>query len=155
GIITSSHALAEDLRAQRPGVPVMVVEDAHETDPKREKQHQSSERLRATCYGTAVTLDAHLPSVLPSLESIPWLDFEYVDGRPASGRHGHRNGVVFHIDPREAWTRQDSWQSFIFSSDVGVVPSRDPLKSPNRIINYMAYGIPVVCSPIDAYRRIV
>lgn len=156
-MIVSNHSQAAFLQRQAAHVPVHVVEDAYEADSTKEKGHTQKTPIRVTSYGTFASISSGLRPLQPVLDQLQGVEFEFADGRfvadPANP--AYRTDVIFHLDWREAASRPDSWQSFIFSSDVGIVPIPDLMKSSNRILNYMAYGIPVVCSPIDSYKRVI
>jgi len=68
---------------------------------------------------------------------------------------GFQQGVVWDMPKEDAWRNARSWQHFIRQSDIGIVPVAESIKSAHKILNYMAYGIPVVCSPTPAHRQIV
>lgn len=157
-VVVPTARLAALLAPKAPHIPLEVVDDAHEADETRRKRHDAHPRLRVTWMGTVPSLQAHLLPIKPVFENIPWVDFEFTVGRiapPWSGQKGCRNDVDFAMDWREAWRQPHSWQQFIFQSDVGVFPVSDDYKSAHKILNYMAYGIPVICSPVEAHRQVV
>ena len=160
-IVTSSHELASFFQAANPRIPVEVIEDGHEANPDRIKIHQAAPKLRVTTYGTPDTVEWSIKAIQPVLSRLDWIDFSCAAGATATsaywkGSTFNRPEIQFHMDWREAWKRMDSWQEFIFQSDVGVVPPAEPrARSHHKILNYMAYGIPVVCQPSDANRRLI
>ncbi len=156
GIIASNEMLAQYIRPQT-RIPLRVVEDAHEADPQKIRTHERTDKLKVTCYGSWPSIEAGLRPLRPIFDKLGWIDFQYTDGQAlATDEHpSYRKDVVFHMDYKEAARRPDSWQSFIYNSDVGLVPINNSIKSSNRILNYMAYGIPVICNPIPAYKALV
>lgn len=157
-VVTSNDELTEDLIQKGLRVPVETIVDAHEANPQWQKEHIEKERIRVTWYGIGVNYFKYIKP----MRSL--LDQDYIDFRCACGEDhdpslrgawGSQKGIQWDLDYREAWQREDSWQRFIFDSDVGIVPVVGAIKSPHKILNYMAYGIPVVCSPADSHQRII
>ena len=158
-VVASSHELAEIVKSTGVNVSVEVVVDAHEANLKYVKQHVQKDRLRVTWYGVASSIATCLKPIKHVFDQTDWIEIEFATSKTAFqlwGREsGYRNDVQFGMDWREAWQREDSWQHFIITSDVGVVPIFDQVKSPHKILNYMAYGIPVICSPVDSHKRLI
>jgi glycosyltransferase involved in cell wall biosynthesis len=158
GIVASNSPLAAELGTQRLGVPIQVVPDAYEADELRLKRHQSGETLRVSWYGTWHSSEIYLKPLLNTIRQTPGIHFEWAIGQEYSdfwAQEGNRPDVKFHMSMEEAWRRPDSWQNFIYQSDVGVVPADGSAKSNHKIMNYMAYGIPVVCSPSPPHRELI
>lgn len=83
---------------------------------------------------------------------------------------GRAVSLVYHCDrPPERSTdpgvrfqqwKVSDWERMLVTSDIGVVikPPDDPAqqqKPPTKIISYMAAGLPVVCTPSEADRRVI
>lgn len=155
-VICSNHALQEDCVAKGLRVVSETVIDPHEADPRIVKEHSSSCRPVVTWYG----LPENYPRFIKPMSAM--LQGEDVDFRWCSGEDpelvnepGFQKGVEWNMPLRVAWDRPHSWQKFIQQSDIGIVPVFDAVKAAHKVLNYMAYGIPVVCSPTDAHRRII
>lgn len=155
-VICSSRELRDDLVSKGLSVPSFTVVDPHEADPGFLKEHVQKEKVLVTWYG----MPENYFKFIQPLQ--PFLDHDAVDFRWASSeepelvdRPGFVRGIVWDLPKEEAWRRPDSWQRFIQSSDIGIVPVSGHIKSFHKVLNYMAYGIPVVCSPTDAHRRII
>ncbi len=68
---------------------------------------------------------------------------------------GHDEGPIQYTE----W-KIHRWERVLAGSDVGVVikPPHDPFqqrKPPTKVITYMAAGLPVVCTPSEADRRVI
>ncbi len=160
-LITSNEELAEHFRNQSLGIPVIVVEDAHEANPEFHKVHKAKDRLLVTTYGTPDTAEWSIRAIEPVLKTLPWIDFRCAAGSNAKTDYWksvkyNDPAIDFHMDRKSAWRRPLSWQNFILSSDIGVVPPAEPRpRSHHKALNYMAYGIPVVCYPSPAHKSLI
>lgn len=155
-VICSNHQLQDDMRAKGLVVSSETVMDPHEADPLYIRKHHEASRPIVTWYGIA----ENYPNLVRPL--IPMLQQEKIDFRWASSEEpsffeepGFQKGVKWNMCRNDAWVNPQSWQKFIQQSDIGIVPVTDVVKSAHKLLNYMAYGIPVVCSPTDAHKRIV
>ena len=155
--ITSSHELGDQTK-EKTKVPVEVVVDAHEANPSWNKSHLSKEKIIVSWYGIG---ENYIQYVKPIRS---YLDLDFVNFQFACGNEyiqqlgeveGFQEGIEMRMDWRESWGKENSWQRFIFNSDVGVVPVFGAVKPAHKIQNYMAYGIPVICTPTDAHKRII
>ncbi len=156
-IIASNHELAEDILKKGVKVPVETIVDSHESNPEWMKVHVPKDRLRVTWYGVINNYFNFIEHMRPIL-SQDFIEFRWAsnDNPKWNQEWGFKQGVQFEMDLRDAWRREDSWQYFIFNSDIGIVPvNNEAIKSPHKILNYMAYGIPVICSPTDSHMRII
>jgi hypothetical protein len=156
-ITTNSDELQAALQALGPPAPVEVVYDPHEADLANPRMHTAGERLRVTWFGWGHNFRAFVKPLLPLLRSLDFVDFAWAGSDVPENRAepGFTPGIAMGLPPREAWGRPDSWLNFIRHSDVGIVPVAGQIKPQHKPLNYMAYGVPVICSPTDAYRRLV
>jgi len=155
-IITSNHELTNDVIKKGARIPVVTVLDNHDANPNRVKIHEKKDRMRVSWYGIGENYYWHIKP-MQDVFSQAFVDFRWTSGEDPKWKNewAFQNGVKMEMDPEEAWRRADSWQEFIFQTDVGVVPVMEHIKSPHKILNYMAYGIPVICTPTDSHSRIV
>ena len=156
-ISTNSDELKANLEAVGAPAPVVVVYDPHEADHANPKVHTGADRLRVTWYGWGHNFRSFVRPLLPILRSLDFVDFAWAgpDAPENYAEFGFTPGITMGMDPREAWSRPDSWLNFIRNSDVGVVPVFGQVKPQHKALNYMAYGVAVICSPTDGYRRLV
>ncbi len=67
--------------------------------------------------------------------------------------------ITIHTGPHhDAYWTLDSWQRQLALCDFAIAPQqvdRQPAKSNNKVTTYMALGLPVIASPLDAYTRII
>jgi len=155
-VIASNHELAEDVVSKGARAPVETVVDNHDANPAWIKQHTKSTGLLMTWYGIGVNYFRFIKSMREQID-LDFLEFRWACGENTewNDEWGFTEGVEMEMDWREAWASESSWQRFIFDSDIGIVPVANDIKSPHKILNYMAYGIPVVCSPSDSHRRLI
>jgi len=155
-VICSSHELEDDMHAKGLCTQTEVVVDSHEVDEAFVKQHSSIERPVVTWYGAPHNYHVFVKPMLETLNSEAF-DFRWAssDEPDFLTHYGYERGVIWNIPMRDAWREVRSWQYFIQKSDIGINPIGDTIKSAHKTLNYMAYGIPVVCSPTDAHKRIV
>jgi glycosyltransferase involved in cell wall biosynthesis len=156
-ITTNSDELKAELEALGGGLPVAVAYDPHEADLSNPRQHRAAATLRVTWFGWGHNYLSFVKPLVPLLRSLEFVDFAWAGAdRPENrAEFGFTPGIQMGLDPREAWRRADSWLSFVRDSDVGLVPVAGQTKPSHKILNYMAYGVPVICSPTDAHRRLV
>jgi Glycosyl transferases group 1 len=156
-ITTNSDELKSALEAPGAPAPVEVVYDPHEADLANPRVHTDSDRLRVTWFGWGHNFRSFVKPLLPALLGLDFIDFAWAGSDVPDNRaeFGFTPGVAMGLDPREAWRRPASWLNFIRNSDVGLVPVADQIKPQHKPLNYMAYGVPVICSPTDAYRRLI
>jgi len=155
-VVCSSDELCRDILAKGLRVPAVTVADPHEADPAFTKEHVEAERPLVTWYGMPENYPKFIKPMLGALaaESIV---FRWTSSEDPSfiNEPGFQQGVVWDMPKEDAWRNARSWQHFIRQSDIGIVPVAESIKSAHKILNYMAYGIPVVCSPTPAHRQIV
>jgi len=155
-IICSSHELQALLIKQGLKIPSETILDPHEADPSFLKTHKGGIRPKITWYG----ISDNYPQTIQPLQSLlnsGRFEFHWAaeENSPWKDEPGFQAGIKWDLPMRDAWLQVDSWQRFIQQSDIGLVPVFGAVKSPHKILNYMAYGIPVICSPTDAHKRII
>jgi len=155
-VITSNHELTEDTLKKNIIIPIETVIDNHDSNPEWVKTYEQKDKLRVTWYGVAVNFFSFIKPMRSLLDNDS-VEFRWTckDDPRWNNEWGFERGIEMEMDWRDAWRREDSWQHFIFNSDVGIVPVHEAIKSPHKILNYMAYGIPVICSPTDSHTRII
>jgi hypothetical protein len=156
-ITTNSDELKAALDDLQPPAPVRVVYDPHEADLSNPHRPTPGDKLRVTWFGWGHNFRSFVKPLLPLLCSLEFVEFAWAGGDKPENRAepGFTPGVNMGMDPREAWGRPESWLNFVRNSDVGIVPVAGQIKPQHKALNYMAYGVPVICSPTDAHRRIV
>jgi glycosyltransferase involved in cell wall biosynthesis len=155
-IVCSSHELEDLLINNGLTVPSTTILDPHEADQSFIKEHKKTTKLKITWYG----MSQNYPWCIAPLKSLlKDNDFEFQwtaeENNPHINEPGFQSGIEWNLCIENAHKIQKSWQRFIQSSDIGIVPVFNFVKSPHKILNYMAYGIPVICSPTDAHQRII
>jgi len=155
-VICSSHELQEHLIHNGLDMPSETIVDPHEADPEFIKTHHDKHPPLITWYG----ISQNYPKTIAPLQNLLHkkdLSFRWTAEADSKWKdeYGFQSGIRWNLSLQEAWSHPDSWQHFIQSSDIGIAPVFDKVKSPHKILNYMAYGIPVVCTPTDAHKRIV
>ncbi|KPA13156.1 group 1 glycosyl transferase, partial [Candidatus Magnetomorum sp. HK-1] len=156
-IITSNYELTELAKSEGLKVPIETVVDSHEVYNFPLKEHHPKDKIKVTWYGVGVNY-FHFVQNLAGLLDSNTIDFAWASNDDPSyfKEKGYTKGVQFEMDWRIAEQEKYSWQNFIHTSDVGIVPvTGAKIKSPHKVLNYMAHGIPVVCSPTDAHKRII
>lgn len=137
-VICCSYKLAEKLSAFNANVH--VVEDAIETTPVHNRQYENNGALTVGWIGMADN-HLHAEKLRPLIEECGYTLVTIHNGNDASIK----------------WD-QAAWQSSLQPCDVAIAPAdtgMQPCKSNNRVTTYMALGIPVIASPLDAYKRII
>jgi len=156
-IITSNYELTNFAKSKGVKIPVETVVDSHEVYNFPLKRHQPKKMIKARWYGVGTNY-FHFIKDLAGLFDKTIIDFEWAsDDNPIYFQEqGYIKGVQFEMDWRVAEKEKNSWQYFIHTSDVGIIPvTGAKIKSPHKILNFMAHGIPVICSPTDAHKRII
>lgn len=129
---------------------IFVLPDAVETSRSIKKRyHQkddSTEMIRVVWVGNANNWPAIIP-LRKLFETCP--DFEKYQLITISD----------HPQADIKWELESVWAN-ILSCDIGIVPAditkpEALAKSNNRVTMFMALGIPVVCSPLPAYKTII
>ena len=156
-IISSNYQLTEYAKSKGLKADIYTVVDSHEVTDVYPKEHLPKNKIKVTWYGVGSNF---FNSVKPIYKHIADRNivFNWASNDDPSFQKevGFVRGIHFEMDWRKAQAVNLSWQQFIRSSDVGIVPvMNNKIKSPHKILNYMAHGIPVVCSPTDAHKRIV
>lgn len=155
-VICSNHELEDRLISNGLNIPSATVPDSHEADPDFIKVHRETERPSVTWYGIGVNYYKFVEPLHRILQQGNYAFRWAAEENPKwNNEWGFQKGVAWQLSVKEAWSNPCSWQQFIQKSDIGIVPVLEAVKSPHKVLNYMAYGIPVICSPTDAHKRVI
>lgn len=155
-VICSNHELQSLLIAQGLAIPSATILDSHEADPDVRKTYNNSNKPLITWYGVGANYAKAVTPLESILNSKDWTFRWAAEENPKwSNSWGFTKGVQWQLSIQDAWRKKNSWQHFIQQSDIGIAPVFEAVKAPHKILNYMAYGIPVVCSPTDSHKRII
>lgn len=137
-VICCSHELARKLRVFNENIS--VVEDAVEFTGSKEHHDNANRELRVGWIG--------MPENAHHAEKFR----NFVTGS------GYELFCIHNGPGAEAAWSQDSWVTDLLSCDIAIAPidvELQPCKSNNKITAYMALGLPVIASPLDAYKRVI
>lgn len=155
-VICSNHELESVLQQQGLRVPTATIIDSHEADPSFSKKHTNAHLPLVTWYGVGANYEKFIAPLKRVLHNEKWIFRWAAENDPKWTRFpDFESGIKWQLSINDAWQQKNSWQHFIQRSDIGIVPVFESVKSPHKILNYMAYGIPVICSPTDAHKRII
>lgn len=150
GVISSSPIQTEDVRPINPNVVLI--------------EHPIINFERST-YPQKTTVDILWQGYMANVEAMFRLHAILEKVRQKSGRdvrmiyHSncptHTDGMIHYIK----WKIRD-WQKMLASADIGIVikPSENEIqrrKPSNKVLSYMAAGLPVVCTPTEADKLIM
>lgn len=138
-VITCSPALTEKVKAHELNSNVMDIEDAIESDMRLNCEYQER-KLRVGWVGMGGNA-VHAEKLRPIIEKC---GYELVT------IHEHANATI-------KWDL-NTWQQELAKCDIAIAPCdyvNQPCKSNNKVTTYMALGLPIICSPLPAYTRLI
>lgn len=143
-VVVSSAELARQLQPICQA-PITVIEDAIDLPGDViASSSPRSRRLRVLWIGSRLNFPS-LERIRPLFARPEFSDFELIT-------------VSDHPQARVSWSRESA-HSELLAADLAVIPCLDApasrAKSNNRLTLFMAAGLPVVASPIPAYRAVV
>jgi len=155
-IVTSNEELTRNIKNQGAKVSVRTIIDSHEMADSLQKKHLKKETLNVSWYGVGDNY-FYFVKRFKTIFDKSFIKFSWASGENEKwiSEWGFTKNINMELDWRLAPECKNSWQNFLLKSDVGIVPVYDQIKSPHKILNYMALGIPVICSPIDSHKRII
>jgi len=155
-IVTSNEELSKYTKDQGAKVRVKTILDSHEVINSLQKKHINKEKINVSWYGVGVNYFSFIKRFKNIFDN-RFIEFSWASGENKKwiNEWGFTKGINMELDWRTAPKEKESWQKFLLKSDVGIVPVYDAIKSPHKILNYMALGIPVICSPTDSHKRII
>jgi len=150
-VIAGNQYLAE--YAQRFNRNVTVIPTSIDTDRYRPGTRSSRNGTVIVGWTGSSTSQTHLEMFAPALAGM--LPFDKVELRVISNRAPRLDGVPFVWRPWSAAKEVDELREF----DIGIMPMPDEPwargKCALKALQYMALGIPVVCSAVGTNREVV
>lgn len=137
-VICCSHKLAEKASVYNNNVE--VVEDAVENENVFRSQYESNDKLKVGWIGMADNIH-HAENLRPLIEAC-----------------GYELITISNSKNANIQWNEENWQQYLLQCDIAIAPidsDKQPCKSNNKITSYMALGIPVIASPLDAYKKII
>jgi glycosyltransferase involved in cell wall biosynthesis len=137
-VICCSDKLAEKIATYNNNVE--VVEDAIENENSAQKQYESNGTLKAGWIGMSDN-QHHAENLRPLIEAC-----------------GYELIIISNAENADIKWNEESWQLDLLQCDIAIAPidaEKQPCKSNNKITSYMALGIPVIASPLAAYKKII
>ena len=155
-IVTSNVELTSNIKNQGAKVSVRTILDSHEIADSLQKKHLKKKTLNVSWYGVGDNYFSFVKRFKTIFDE-SFIKFSWACGENEKwiNEWGFTKNINMELDWRLAPEQKNSWQNFLLKSDVGIVPVYDQVKAPHKILNYMALGIPVICSPIDSHKRII
>lgn len=139
-VVCCSNVLADKIRSYDSGIKTCVIEDAVEIDFRLNCEYDRKTQLTIGWIGMGGNV-VHAEELRSTIESL-----------------GHKLVTIHEHDNADIKWDINTWQHDLAQCDIAIAPidyEAQPSKSSNKIATYMALGLPVIASPLDAYNRVI